>query len=64
MLLTVAAFTFGLTAGYVILRLGQNKPLDRWGRHVLRPLGSVLMVTSFTSAAALLFWAASIGSNS
>jgi hypothetical protein len=60
MLLTAAAFAFGLAAGYVILRLGQNKPLARWERHVLRPLGLVLMATSFTSAAALLIWAASI----
>jgi hypothetical protein len=50
----IAAFMFGLMAGFVMLRLGRRKPLSAWERRVLPPLGWVLMATSITFAIALL----------
>ena len=56
-----AAFLFGFLAGFVMLRLGRNKPLAAWERRVLRSLGWALMATSLTLAVALLGWAVLIG---
>ena len=53
----LAAFLFGFLAGFVMLRLGSNKPLAAWERRVLRPVGWALMASSFTFAIALLTWA-------
>jgi hypothetical protein len=53
----IAAFVFGLLAGFVLLRLGRHKPLSAWERRVLPPLGWLLMATSITFAVALLGWA-------
>ena len=52
-----AAFLFGFLAGFVMLRLGRNKPLSAWEHRVLRPLGWALMGASLTLAASLLSWA-------
>jgi hypothetical protein len=57
-----AAFLFGFLAGFVMLRLGRNKPLAGWERRVLRPLGWALMATSLTLAVLLFGWAVHIGS--
>jgi hypothetical protein len=57
----IAAFVFGLLTGFVLLRLGRKKPLAAWERSVLRPLGWVLMATSFSFAVALLGWALLFG---
>lgn len=59
----LAAFVFGFLAGFVILRLGRNKPLAGWEQRVLRPLGWVLMATSLAFAVALLGWALLISGN-
>ena len=53
----LAAFLFGLLAGFVTLRLGRNKPLSQWESRVLRPLGWALMAASLTLAVSLLGWA-------
>lgn len=53
----IAAFLFGFLAGFVMLRLGTDKPLTAWERQVLRPLGWALMAASLTFAVALLGWA-------
>jgi hypothetical protein len=60
----IAAFVFGLLAGFVMLRLGRRKPLAAWERRVLRPLGWVLMAGSITFALALLGWALLLGGGS
>ena len=57
MLPVFAAFLFGFLAGFVMLRLGRNKPLAAWERRLLPPLGWVLMAASFAFAVALLVWA-------
>jgi hypothetical protein len=57
----IAAFVFGLLAGFVLLRLGRRKPLSAWERRVLPPLGWVLMATSITFAVSLLGWALLFG---
>ncbi|MBA3511066.1 hypothetical protein [Sphingomonas sp.] len=54
-----AAFLFGFLAGFVMLRLGRNKPLAAWERRVLRPLGWTLMAASLTLAVVLFGWAVS-----
>ena len=53
----VAAFLFGLVAGFVMLRLGRKKPLLAWEHRVLRPIGWALMAASLTLFVALLRWA-------
>ena len=58
-----AAFLFGFLAGFVMLRLGRDKPLAAWERRVLRPLGWALMAASLTFAAALLGWAVFVSGN-
>lgn len=57
MLAGFAVFLFGFLAGFVMLRLGRNKPLAAWERRVLPPLGWVLMAVSLSFAAVLLIWA-------
>lgn len=52
-----AAFLFGFLAGFVMTRLGRNKPLRTWEYRLLRPLGRMLMAASLTLAVALLGWA-------
>lgn len=54
---TFAAFVFAFLAGFVMTRLGRNKPLRAWEHRLLRPLGRVLMAASMTLAVALLGWA-------
>jgi hypothetical protein len=54
----IAAFVFGLLAGFVILRLGRRKPLKPWEQRVLPLLGWVLMASSLTFAVALPGWVA------
>ena len=56
-----AAFLFGFLAGFVMLRLGRNKPLAAWERRVLRPVGWALMAASLSFGVALLGWAVLIG---
>ena len=51
-------FLFGLSAGFVFIRLRRRAPLAPWERKLLRPLGWVLMVASLTLAAVLIGWAA------
>ena len=58
----IAAFLFGFLAGFVMLRLGRDKPLAGWEHRVLRPLGWALMAASLTFAVALLSWAVLAGS--
>lgn len=57
----MAAFLFGFLAGFVMLRLGRNKPLAAWERRLLPPLGWVLMAASISFAVVLLGWAVLIG---
>ena len=61
MLAGIAAFLFGFLAGFVMLRLGRNKPLAEWERRLLPPLGWVLMAASLCFAAVLLGWALFVG---
>lgn len=61
MLAVAAAFLFGFLAGFIILRLGRNRPLAAWERRVLPPLGWLLMAASLSFAAVLLGWAALVG---
>lgn len=56
-----AAFLFGFLAGFLMLRLGRDKPLAQWERRLLWPLGWALMAASLTFAVALLGWAALTG---
>ena len=58
----IAAFVFGFLAGFLMLRLGRDKPLATWEHRVLRPLGWALMAASLTFAVALLSWAVLAGS--
>ena len=57
----IAAFVFGLLAGFVMLRLGRRKRLSAWERRVMPPLGWVLMAASITFAVALLGWSLLFG---
>ena len=52
----LAAFLFGLLAGYVMLRLGRRNAVGLSELKLLRPLAWVLMTASFTLAIALLLW--------
>ncbi|HUE79386.1 MAG TPA: hypothetical protein VMN38_07125 [Sphingomicrobium sp.] len=63
MLPAIAAFLFGFLAGFVMLRLGRNKPLAAWEHRVLRPVGWALMAASLTFAVALLGWALLVSGN-
>ena len=53
----LAAFLFGLLAGFAMIRLARQRPLGGWEARLLRPLGWILMGASFAFAAALLGWA-------
>lgn len=53
----LAAFLFGFLTGFLILRLGRDKPLAAWEHRLLRPIGWALMAASLTFAVALLGWA-------
>lgn len=55
----LAAFAFGLLAGFIMIRLGSKK-VGAGERHVMRSLGWVLMASSLTVAVTLLGWAAII----
>lgn len=57
MSLIFTGFVFGFLAGFVMLRLGRNRPLAAWERGVLGPVGWVLMAASLTFAVLLLGWA-------
>ena len=59
----LAAFAFAFAAGFIMTRLGRNKPLAAWERKVLPSLGWVFMASSFTISGALLIWAAVIALN-
>ena len=59
----IAAFLFGLAAGFVMLRLGRDKPLAAWEQRALRPIGWALTAASLSFAVALLGWAVLGGGN-
>ncbi len=61
--LLLSAFLFGFLAGFVMLRLGSNKPLMAWEHRMLRPLGLVIMASSLSLAVALLGWALLMSGN-
>lgn len=52
-----AAFVFAFLAGFILTRLGRNKPLRGWEHRLIRPVGWVLMAASLTLAVVLIGWA-------